>query len=179
MKLSSRELWTALHGMIFGAGFLLVFAGVFCELWDLRSDWLTDEGTRHGARRLIAGAWTMAILAWLAVIVGTYAIYPWYRAKPPKGMTGAALVAYPKALLLSNPQTADWHEFAMEWKEHIGWFAPMLATAVAFVVTRYRRQLSQDPRVRRAVLFLFATAFCCAAVAGLIGAMINKFAPTR
>ena len=90
MKLSSRELWTALHGMIFGAGFLLAFAGVFFELWDLRADWLTDEGARHGARRLIAGAWTMAILAWLTVIVGTYAIYPWYRAKPPKGMTSSA-----------------------------------------------------------------------------------------
>ncbi len=179
MELSAKELWTALHGMIFGAGFLLAFAGVFFELWSLRSDWLTDDGARRGGRRLIAGAWIMAILAWLTVIIGTYVIYPWYRAKPPNGVTGVALAGYPKALLLSKPQTADWHEFGMEWKEHIGWFAPILATAVAFVVTRYRRELAGDPQVRRAVLMLFTTAFFCAAVAGMLGALINKFAATR
>jgi hypothetical protein len=179
MQLSSKELWTALHGMVFGAGFLLAFTGGLAGLWGLRAEWVTSDGARQGLRRLIAVTWAMAVLAWLAVIVGTYVIYPWYRAVPPKGTAGTALADYPKAVLLSKPQTADWHEFGMEWKEHIAWFAPILATAVAVVVTQYGGQLTRDPKVRQALLVLYAVSFFCAAVAGLFGALINKAAPTR
>ena len=139
MNMSSRELWTALHGMVFGAAFLLAFTGGFMTLWGLRSAWITEEGARRAVRRLVVWTWTMAALAWLTVIVGTYVVYPWYRAKPPAGISAAMLANYPRNLLLSSPRTADWHEFGMEWKEHIAWFAPILATAVAFVVTRLSR----------------------------------------
>src|ERR1700722_15923978 len=132
MHMTSRELWTALHGMVFGAAFLMAFSGGFVGLWGLRADWVSTEGARRAANRLILWTWTMAILAWLTVIVGTYVVYPWYRAKPPAGTPAAALAGYPKNLLIANPQTADWHEFGMEWKEHIAWFTPILATAVAF-----------------------------------------------
>jgi hypothetical protein len=179
MQMSSREIWTALHGMVLGALFLLAFTGGFVALWDLRSGWVTAEGARRSARRLIAWTWTMAVLAWLTVILGTYVIYPWYRAKPPAGTSGAMLAQYPRSLLLSNPRTADWHEFGMEWKEHLAWLSPILATAVAFVVTRYRRQVASDAAVRRALLVLFGAAFFAAAWAGLLGALINKAAPTR
>lgn len=40
----------------------------------------------------------------------------------------------PGSILLANPATKDWHNFAMEWKEHIAWLAPILATVVAFIV---------------------------------------------
>ncbi len=182
MWLSNRESGPRLHGIVLGAGFLLAFTGGFAGLWFLRSQWLTKEGAAQCMRPIIVGAWTMAILAWLTVIVGTYVIYPWYRAKPPQPaaqMTTAELSGYPKFLLLSKPATADWHELGMEWKEHIGWFAPILATAVAYVVTRYGRQLVDDARIRRMLLFLYTAAFFCAAIAGLFGAFINKFAPTR
>jgi len=179
MQLSNRELWTALHGMVFGAGFLLAFAGGLVALWGLRSEWVTPEGARQSHRRLMTVTWTMAIFAWLAVIIGTYVIYPWYRATPPPGATAAVLADYPKALLISKPQTEDWHEFGMEWKEHIAWFAPILTTAVAVVVTQYGRQLVRDAKVRRALLVLYTVSFFCAAVAGLFGAFINKMAPTR
>src|SRR5208282_923807 len=103
--------------------------------------------------------WSMAALAWLSVILGTYVVYPWYRAKPPAGTGGAMLSEYPKYSLLASPRTADWHEFAMEWKEHVAWLAPILATAVAFVVTRYRNRLAADTALRRALLILFSLAF--------------------
>jgi hypothetical protein len=177
MELTRRETWTALHGMVFGAIFLLAFGAVFVELWSMRDEWVTEEGVRRGQRRMITGAWAMAIVAWVTVIVGTWVVYPWYRAKPPKDLPVAALGEYPKALLVSSPTTADWHEFGMEWKEHFGWFAPILATAVAFVVTRYRRRLARDPHVRRATLTLLTIAFCCATIAGLLGALIDKAAP--
>lgn len=179
MELTHKELWTALHGMIFGSAYLLAFTGAFVALWGLRAEWVTTEGAERNERRLIAGSWIMAILVWLTVLAGTYIIYPWYRAKPPRDITPAALTNYPKALLLSKPQTADWHEFGMEWKEHIAWFAPILATAAAFVVTRYRQQLASDPQVRRMLLMFFTISFLCASFAGLFGALINKAAPTR
>ena len=179
MEMSSREIWTAVHGMVFGAAFLLAFAGGFITLWDLRSEWITAEGARRSVRRLIGWTWMMAALAWVTVIVGTYVVYPWYRAKPPAGVHGAALAEYPKNLLLSSPRTADWHEFGMEWKEHVAWLAPILATAVAFVVARYREQIAADLHLRRALLILYGLAFFTAAAAGLLGALINKAAPTR
>jgi len=176
MELTSREFWTAFHGMILGAGFLLAFSGGFFGLWGLRCDLLTDVGVRRLLRQLAIGSWGMAILAWLAVLLGTYMIYPWYRAKP---QPGSVLSDFPKFLLLSRKQTIEWHEFGMEWKEHIAWFCPILATAVAFVVTRYGRQLAYDVKLRRALLILFSVSLFCAAVAGLFGALINKAAPTR
>ena len=179
MELTSREFWTALHGMVLGAGFLLAFSGGFAGLWGLRSDWLTTEGAKKLLRQLAIGSWAMAILAWLAVLLGTYTIYPWYRAKAPADASGELLAGFPKYLLLSKPGTKEWHEFGMEWKEHIAWFCPILATAVAFVVARYGKHLVQDAKLRRALLILFSVSFFCAAVAGIFGALINKAAPTR
>jgi hypothetical protein len=96
MHMTNREMWTAAHGMIFGAAFLLAFAGGFVLLWSLRAEWVTEEGELHNLRMLKLGTWSMALLAWATVIVGTYVVYPWYRAKPPAGTQGAALVEYPK-----------------------------------------------------------------------------------
>jgi hypothetical protein len=179
VHMTSREIWTALHGMVLGALFLLLFAGGFLTLWDLRADRLTPQGARATAQRLQFWTCAMAILVWLTVIVGTYIIYPWYRAKPPAGTPAAMLANYPKYLLVSNPQTADWHEFGMESKEHVAWLSPILATAVAFVVSRYRHQIARDAHLRRALLILYGLAFFAASWAGLMGALINKAAPTR
>jgi hypothetical protein len=129
MMLTSRESWTAIHGMIFGAGYLLLFTGTWTGIWMLNSGRVTPQGARTCARLTAIAAWAMAILAFAAVFAGTYLIYPWYRAMPPHGVPSTALAHYPKYLLLSNPQTASWHEFGMEWKEHAAWLAPILATA--------------------------------------------------
>lgn len=179
MDMSSRELWTALHGMIFGAAFLLAFTGGFFTLWDLRSELIAPVAVRKAVRRLIAWTWAMTVLVWLTVVLGTYLIYPWYRAKAPAGSVGPALAAFPKALLLSSTRTAGWHEFGMEWKEHVAWLAPILATAVAVIVTRYWKQLLTDRRLRGAVLMVFTLAFACASLAGLLGALIDKAAPVK
>ena len=41
MELSNRETWATLHGMVFGALFLLAFAGGLAGLWSLRPEWVT------------------------------------------------------------------------------------------------------------------------------------------
>ncbi len=70
----------------------------------------------------------MAIVAWATVVSGTFIVYPWYRAAPPQG---ADLTAFPRSLLPSKPTTAQWHNLGMESKEHVGWLAPIAATAEA------------------------------------------------
>lgn len=181
MTLTNRELWTELHGMLLGALYLMAFTGGLVALWDLRAGCTPDDRIASATRRLAVWTWTMAVVAWLTVIVGTYVVYPWYRAVPPAGTgaTATALAHYPKYALLASPTTAEWHKFAMEWKEHLAWLAPILATAVAVLVTRYARRAVADAMLRRAILGLYVLAFTSAGVAGLLGALIDKAAPVR
>src|SRR4030042_2658501 len=174
MELTAREMWAVIHGLMLGSLFLLAYAGGLAELFNLGSEWATEAGIAKRVRRIILGTWVMAIVAWLTVITGTLIVYPWYRAKPP---AGADLSMFPRSFLLSKPTTMEWHKFGMEGKEHVAWLAAILATAVAFMVTRYGARLAKDDQVRRAVIVLFSLAFFCAAAAGLFGAFINKAAP--
>lgn len=176
MTLTEREFWTVIHGMGLGTIFLLAFSGGLAGLWSLRPEWITVAGVRERLYRLIAGTWIMAIMAWLTIITGTYAVYPWYRAKPP---SGADLTQFPRSYLLADPHLAEWHKFGMEWKEHVAWLSPILATAVAYIVIRYGSQLAREEKIRNALMVLFILAFVTAGVAGLFGAFINKVAPIR
>lgn len=176
MSLTEKEFWATIHGMIVGTLFLLAFAGGLAGLYSLRPEWLTTSGISERIHRLVAGTWVMAIVAWITVFTGTYIVYPWYRAKPPEG---ADLADYPRYQLLADETTSGWHTFGMEWKEHMAWLAPILATAVAFVVVRYGPKLASESKIRNALIALFLVAFAAAAVAGLFGAFINKAAPVR
>ncbi|HEX9380857.1 MAG TPA: hypothetical protein VF891_05100 [Gaiellaceae bacterium] len=188
MELTSRETWTLIHGLILGSLFLLAFAGGLAGLYSFRTELVTAVGIRERLFRLRVGVTGMAVLAWATVITGTWVVYPWYR----ETIAGKSLAACgglqapnskcsPKEFLLSNTSgdTSDWHEFGMEWKEHIAWMAPMLATAAALLVLYYGRNLVADRRLRMIVLVLFVGAFATAAVAGLFGALITKAAPVR
>jgi hypothetical protein len=177
MDLTNRETWAALHGMVFGALFLLAFAGGLAGLWSLRPEWVTAHGLQERMTRLQVGVVGMAVVAWVTVVTGTWIVYPWYRATPPAGTTD--LTDFPKALLLKSPGKEDWHEFGMEWKEHIAWISPILATAVAFIVVYYGKQLIVDKKLRYTSMGLFVLAFAAAGVAGLLGAFITKAAPVR
>lgn len=177
MDLTSRELWTVIHGMGFGAVFLLAFAGGLAGLYSLRPELLTAEGFKERLPRLKIGMWVMALVSWATVITGTFIVYPWYRAAPPQGTKD--LADFPRYLLLANPATADWHNFGMEWKEHVGWLAPIAATVVAFAVTYYGPALAKRVGERNALIAFFIFAFLTAGAAGAFGAFINKVAPVR
>ena len=118
----------------------------------------------------------MAAIAWATVITGTYFVYPAYRAKPP---AGADLIQYPRSYLLSNPGTAEWHSFGMEWKENVAWIAPIAATAVAFLITAYGSKLAREPRIRRAAIWFLSLSFVAAGIAGIMGAFLTKVAPVH
>ncbi len=170
MHLSNHEWWGLVHGMGFGAVFLLAFAGGLAGLYSLRPELVTATGVTERMRRLRIGVVAMALAAWGTVITGTWVVYPWYRDKSPTS---------PKSILLSNPDTKDWHEFGMEWKEHIAWLSPILANAVAFIVLYYGTNLIRHDRVRKTAMALFVLAFAFAAVAGTMGALITKSAPVH
>ena len=186
MEFTSRETWTLIHGLVLGSFFLLAFAGGLAGLWSLRTEYVTSAGITERLRRLKVGTGAMALAAWATVITGTWIIYPWYR-ESLAGETGAGCEGLqapspdcsPRDFLLSNVsgQTEDWHKFAFEWKEHIAWISPMLATLAAFLVFYYGAALARNRGARMLVLFVFTGAFVAAAIAGLFGALVTKTAP--
>jgi hypothetical protein len=181
MEITNHAFWALVHGMGFGAAFLLAFAGGLAGLYSLRPELVTAEGITERTSRLRIGTIVMAVLVWATVLVGTYIVYPWYRANPPEGLDQTAqseqLAQYPKFFLLAAENTADWHTFGMEWKEHVAWISPLLATAVAYAVYRYGNQLSKNKSARMMLIALFLIAFAIAGVAGMLGALITKAAP--
>jgi hypothetical protein len=185
MNITDREFWTLVHGMGFGAMYLLAFAGGVAGLYSFSSKLVTPEGISERMMRLRWGTIAMAGLVWLTVIVGTYVVYPWYRADPTKIANSTidtktqndALRQYPKFWLIASDQTAAWHTFGMEFKEHVAWLAPLLATVVAFAVFRYNSTLANYPEARRMIIAFFIISFALAGIAGLLGALITKASP--
>jgi hypothetical protein len=177
LEISFRDLITVLHGMGFGALFMLAFSGAIGVIYASGlSEAQGPPPRRHrGMFRLYLVS--MAALAWLTVLSGSYLVYPWYRAKPPPGVTD--LSHYPQRLLLSSPLTAGWHDYGMEWKEHIAWLTPIAMTMVAYVFIRYGPSLTRHRLLRGAVLGFTAAAFLATAVAGMFGALLNKYAPIK
>ena len=174
MVITARELWTVIHGMLLGALFFLVFSGIWVNLWSLHPERMA--GVQQRVSRLKMAIWATAIILWMTVITGTYIVYPWYRAKPPQG---ADLTNFPRSFLLASPDRAGWHTFGMEWKEHVAWLAPILVTAVAYVISRYGVKLVEEEKMRKAVITVFTIAFLASLVAVIFGAFLNKAAPIR
>ncbi len=170
MSFTAREWWGLVHGMGFGALFLLAFAGGLAGLYSLRPALITSSGIIERTRRLKVGVVGMAIAAWGTVITGTWVVYPWYREKVPTS---------PRSLLLADASTKDWHEFGMEWKEHLAWMSPIVATVAAFIVVYYGTNLIRHQWMRRTAMTLFVMAFAFAGVAGAFGAFITKVAPVK
>ena len=177
MEITARGLWTLVHGMGFGALYLLACSGAVVELWrryahaDLSPIGEREEGF------LRAYLFAMTVLAWAAVLTGTYIVYPWYRAVPPAGTVD--LAGYPQRLLLSSPTTSGWHSIGMEWKEHVAWLVPISITMAFAVFSKYRRNFRNHPELRDLVLSFVVVSFFAAGIAGFFGAMLNKHAPVE
>jgi hypothetical protein len=177
MEITERGLWTLIHGMGFGALYLLACSGALVELYRFMSPSTPGELTARSERFLKFYLLAMVVLAWVAVLTGAYVVYPWYRATAPGGTVD--LSAFPQRLLMSSPSTVGWHSLGMEWKEHIAWFAPISITMVAFVFIKYGRDLRNHRQLRSAVLCFTLVSFVSAGIAGFFGAMIDKYAPVQ
>jgi len=164
--LTARQMFFMAHSIL---GILIVHAfagglGTLCTTGDSR---LEDR-----VRKLSTSS--MAMIAWLASVIGTWLVYPGYRADAPPG---ADLALYPRQYLLRTPNLRFWETFAMEWSVHVGWITPFLATAVAFVALRYRKRLVADFQVRKMLTNLFVIAFAASIIAFVLGALVNVAAP--
>jgi uncharacterized membrane protein len=177
MEITIRGFWTVIHGMGFGALYLLACSGALVELYRFTTSSPPSQATPGQERFLRVYLLAMVVLAWAAVLTGAYVIYPWYRAAPPPGTTGLSM--FPQRLLMSSPTTTGWHSLGMEWKEHVAWLAPISITMVAFVFIRYCRDLKNHRQLRAAVLSFAVVSFVAAGIAGYFGAMINKYAPVQ
>jgi hypothetical protein len=177
MEITVRSFWTLIHGMGFGALYLLACSGAIVELYRFTTSSTPSESTHGHERFLKIYLITMVVLAWVAVLTGAYVIYPWYRAAPPPGMVDLSM--FPQRLLMSSPTTIGWHSLGMEWKEHVAWFAPISISMVAFVFIKYGRELKNHRQLRAAVICFTVASFIAAGIAGFFGAMINKYAPVQ
>ncbi len=175
MLFTTRSIWTMVHGIVLGGGALMALAAALFALYALRTTDAAPVVAQSPARHLAWLTVLTAALLWLTVLVGTYVNFPPYRATPPEGVT--ALAQYPRSLILSSPETAWLHAFAMEIKEHVPWIAAMLATAAAFIAVRYRSRILSDRAINRMTTAVLATCFALAAYAALLGTFVNKVAP--
>jgi hypothetical protein len=177
MEITTRDLFTVLHGMGFGTLFMLAFSGALAQLYRSTSPGATAFMSKREQSLLAFYLVAMVIFAWVTVLSGAYIIYPWYRAVPPEGVVD--LTQYPRRLLLSSGRTADWHNIGMEWKEHVSWMAPIAITAVAYISMKYKHSLAQRRNMRVGVLVFTLAAFTATAISGTFGAFLSKYAPVR
>lgn len=174
---SADSVRTMFHGIVLSGGALMGLAIALFSLFVMRPAGPEHRIAERQSRALAGVLLTTAVVLWLVVISGTYVIFPAYRVTPPVGTM--ALEAYPRALLLANPDTAWLHSFAMESKEHMPWIAAMLTTAAAFVGVRHRATVLSDASLRRMLTALVAVSFALAAFMGLLGIFVNKAAPLQ
>ena len=146
MEITARAAWTLVHGMGFGALYLLACSGALVELYRFTHSSSPSESTLSQRRFLTVYLLTMVVLAWAAVLTGTYVIYPWYRAVPPPGTIDLSM--FPQRVLMSSATTSNWHSLGMEWKEYVAWFAPISITMVAVVFIKYGRDLKNHRQLR-------------------------------
>jgi hypothetical protein len=174
MLFSERSIWTMVHGIGLGGTALLGLAAALFYLYATRP--ASFSSTNESGSRAFALLTTFtAVMLWLTVIVGTYIIFPLYRATPPPGTTD--LSQFPRALVLANADTAWLHAFAMEINEHMPWIASMLTSAVAFIAIRYPTATLRNPSLRTTAFSLLAISFTIVAFVSLLGVFVNKVAP--
>jgi hypothetical protein len=177
MEITERSLLTLIHGMGFGALYLLACSGAIVELYRRYSPGSIRHIEAQDEKFLGVYLVVMSVLAWITVLTGTYLIDPWYRAVPPPGTTD--LAGFPQRLLLASPATLAWHSIGMEWKEHVAWLVPISITMAAAVFIRHGRNLTRHPQLRNAVLCFVLVSFVAAGIAGFFGAMLSKYAPVQ
>jgi hypothetical protein len=172
---TERSLWTMVHGIGLGGLALLALAAALFSMYLLRAPDESASATAFHARAVALLTGVVAAATWLTTLVGTYVVFPPYRATPPEGTT--ELAAFPRSLILAHPETAWLHTFAMETKEHLPWIAAMLATAVAFAAWRHRPRLLRDGAMRGIATALLGIGFVIVTYVSLLGVFVNKVAP--
>ena len=158
------------HGVLFGGGYIVMLVLALMAVSWLRPAELQPAGVEATRRQVGMTLTVAAIAAWIAVITGTWGIYPWFRADTASSAT---------SVLLARPSLAPWAGWIVLSKAWIAWASTALVTAAAIYGYRARARLAAEPRLRRHLKVLLAGALLCAAYAGAVGALLAKLAPVR
>ena len=97
MSLTDREIWTVIHGMVFGFIFLLGFTGALYMVYSMKPELLTADGVRKTANAAKVYVWGLALSVWAAVFTGAFA--PTFLTN--KRISTRRFSARPSAVLLS------------------------------------------------------------------------------
>jgi hypothetical protein len=165
------------HGVALGGGAIMGLVAALFFLHFAQVSGGADAATERSSRAFTWLTIAIAALVWAAVLGGTFIVFPVYRVPPPEGV--ANLAAYPRAFLLSQPDTAWLHAVGMEIKEHIPWAAAMLSTAVAFIAVRYRGIVLEVRQLRSLVALLLWIVLLMSSAVGILGVFVNKVAPVQ
>lgn len=174
MALGTAGLWASIDGAASGVVLFLAFTASLVEFRYLRPGWATPVGLDRAIRRLQIETWVVAALAWLVVLTGTYLAQPGRPAPPVVAGLAAAAGRYAQE---RGPLSAA-SGVGLDWKEHVAWLAPLLATSVALIVREYRQSLLYHPWVRRFTITLFVLTFAAVAIAGGLGGLFTRVGST-
>jgi hypothetical protein len=177
MLFTDRSIWTMVHGIGLGGAALMGLAAALFHLYAASRSHAPQPAASNPSPAFATLTVFTAVMLWLTVLVGTYLIFPPYRATPPEGLTD--LSRFPRSLIQASADTAWLHSFAMESKEHVPWIASMLATAVAFVTVRYPARVIHDAALRNMTAMLLAICFALVSFVSLLGVFVNKVAPLQ
>ena len=168
MEITTRALWTLVHGF-----------GIRCPL---------SPGVFRCARRVVSLhhlvpcvriqsrsetlpqglLLTMVVIAWAAVLTGTYVIYPCTLGRAPRRASPISPM-FPQHLLMSSPTTIGWHSFGMEWKEHVAWFTPISITMASICLNPVWPRSQEPSRAPR-----HSALFCRGLVCGCRGSRASS-----
>lgn len=119
---------------------------------------LLDTPSDARIKRVLAAAFILAISAWLSYIIGGYYYVTSYGPV--------------KTVIKKGPWI--WaHDVLMETKEHIFLAGPYIATAIAAITYAFKRELVEDPMLRRTLLVSFAIIFIGVALVLGFGVFIS------
>ncbi len=161
--------WATLHGAVLGGTYLVLLTLALATVPQLSpAGGLTDHGVEQRIRWLIRGGAIMIFIAWVTVFLATIWVDAWFHLQSTTS---------PEALLQARPSLTWWDEWAIEWKERIGWVSAILATTGWYVIVYDRKVLSRSSKVRMGALVLLGLALLFGGLAALIGMLLAKLVP--
>src|SRR5690606_24571481 len=116
---SSRSILTMLHGIALSGAALMGLAAALFHMYAVPTSDVQTAPAHANGRSFATLTVFVAVALWLSILVGTYVIFPMYRAMPPDGVVD--FIRYPRAVILADANNAWLHAFAMEVKEHVPW----------------------------------------------------------
>ncbi len=105
MEITTRAFWTVIHGMGFGALYLLACSGALMGLYRSMISSASSGPAPGHENFLRAYLIAMVFLAWSSVLSGAYIVYRWYRAVPPPGTVDLSMSSLVKSNLGFYPPT--------------------------------------------------------------------------